>query len=73
MGQPNPQPDWPEPIFNPLKMTHFWLATRLICNPIDPAQPAHFAMSSIGFCYNYKQRENLAKVLTFSSNICYLG
>ena len=31
-GQPDPQPDRPEPLFNPLKMT------SLTCNPIDLIQ-----------------------------------
>ena len=35
--RPNPQPQWPEPIFNPLKMTRFWLTTRT--RPNSPVLP----------------------------------
>ena len=43
MGQPDPtradlQPDWPEPVFNLLKMTCFWPVTRLTRNPINPTR-----------------------------------
>ena len=43
-GQPDLQPDWPKPIFNPHKMTHFQPLTRLTRNPIDLAR--RFAMSN---------------------------
>ena len=55
---PDPQPDWPEPVFNPLKMIRFdlqpiWLVTQLTqpsLARLDPTRPdstwrAHFAMS----------------------------
>ena len=33
-----PATNWPELIFNPLKMTSFWPVTRLTRNPIDPTR-----------------------------------
>ena len=39
LTRPDLQPDWFEPIFNPLKMTCFWLAICLTSNPIDPTRP----------------------------------
>ena len=38
-GQPDPKPNWPKPIFNPLKMTHFWPVTRLTRPESNPTCP----------------------------------
>ena len=38
-GQPDPKPNWPKPIFNPLKMTRFWPVTRLTPPKSNPTYP----------------------------------
>ena len=38
-GQPDPKPNWPKPIFNPLKMTRFWPITRLTRPESNPTYP----------------------------------
>ena len=41
----DPQPDWPEPVFNRLKMTRFDLQPIWLVTQPDPTRRAHFAMS----------------------------
>ena len=65
MGQPDPtqpnlQPNWHEPLFNPFKMTRFDLQPVWpVYKPINPTWPAWFAMSRNANRYQLRYKNML--------------